>query len=89
MFRRRKDGNAEEGNVCPYCKFVNVDAVENCAQCYYSMNLAARDQPMATPSTSGSDLLNTLMGELELEEEEPPTCGTPCPGMIPPPGWPV
>ena len=70
MFRRRKDGNAEEGNVCPYCKFVNVDAVENCAQCYYSMNLAARDQPMATPSTSGSDLLNTLMGELELEEEE-------------------
>ena len=70
MFRRRKDGNAEEGNVCPYCKFVNADAVESCAQCYYSMNLAARDQPMATPSTSGSDLLNTLMGELELEEEE-------------------
>jgi len=70
MFRRRKDGNAEEGNVCPYCKFVNADAAESCAQCYYSMNLAARDQPMATPSTSGSDLLNTLMGELELEEEE-------------------
>ena len=70
MFRRRKDGNAEEGNVCPYCKFVNEDAVESCAQCYYSMNLAARDQPMATPSTSGSDLLNTLMGELEVEEEE-------------------
>jgi hypothetical protein len=70
MFRRRKDGNSQEGNVCPYCKFVNEDAVESCAQCYYSMNLAARDQPMATPSTSGSDLLNTLMGEIELEEDE-------------------
>ena len=70
MFRRRKDGNSQEGNVCPYCKFVNEDAVESCAQCYYSMNLAARDQPMATPSTSGSDLLDTLMGEIELEEDE-------------------
>ena len=70
MFRRRKGGNTEEGNVCPYCKFVNEDAVESCAQCYYSMNLAARDQPMATPSTSGSDLLDTLMGDTELEEEE-------------------
>ena len=70
MFRRRKDGNSEEGNVCPYCEFVNVEEVESCAQCYYSLNLAPRDQPMATPSTSGSDLLNTLMGDAELEEEE-------------------
>ena len=70
MFRRRKDGNSEEGNVCPYCEFVNADAVESCAQCYYSMNLAPRDQPMATPSTTGSDLLNTLMADVELEEEE-------------------
>ena len=70
MFRRRKDGNSEEGNVCPYCEFVNDDAVENCAQCYYSIHLAPRDQPMATPSTSGSELLNTLMAEAELEEEE-------------------
>ena len=70
MFRRRKDGNSEEGNVCPYCEFVNDDAVENCAQCYYSIHLAPRDQPMATPSTSGSELFNTLMAEAELEEEE-------------------
>ncbi|MBT7637537.1 MAG: hypothetical protein HN554_01360 [Euryarchaeota archaeon] len=70
MFRRRKDGNSEQGNVCPYCEFVNVDAVESCAQCYYSLNLAPRDQPMATTSTSGSDLLNTLMAEVELEEDD-------------------
>ena len=56
--------------MCPYCEFVNADAVESCAQCYYSMNLAPRDQPMATPSTTGSDLLNTLMADVELEEEE-------------------
>jgi hypothetical protein len=70
MFRRRKDGNSEEGNVCPYCEFVNEDAVESCSQCYYSMNLAPRDQPMATPSITGSDLLNTLMSEAEIEEDE-------------------
>jgi hypothetical protein len=70
MFRRRKDENSEKGNVCPYCEFVNDDAVENCAQCYYSIHLAPRDQPMATPSTSGSELLSTLMAEAELEEEE-------------------
>ena len=70
MFRRRKDGNSAEDNVCPYCEYVNVDAVESCAQCYYSLNLAPRDQPMATPSSSGSDLLNTLMAEVDLEEEE-------------------
>ena len=56
--------------MCPYCEFVNADAVESCAQCYYSMNLAPRDQPMATPSTTGSDLLNTLMADVELGEEE-------------------
>ena len=70
MFRRRKDGNSEEGNVCPYCEFVNEDVAESCSQCYYSMNLAARDQPMATASITGSDLLNPLMSEAEVEEDE-------------------
>ncbi|MGY8727789.1 MAG: hypothetical protein ACKVKS_01010 [Candidatus Poseidoniales archaeon] len=70
MFRRRKGENSAEGDVCPYCEFVNEGTVESCAQCYYSLNLAPRDQPMATPSSSGSDLLNTLMAEAELEEEE-------------------
>ncbi|MDP6235693.1 MAG: hypothetical protein QF364_07620, partial [Candidatus Poseidoniaceae archaeon] len=34
------------------------------------MNLAARNQPMATPTTTGSELMNTLMEENELEKEE-------------------
>ena len=70
VFRRRKDGNPGEGDVCPYCEFVNEEGVENCAQCYYSMNLAPRDQPMATPTTTGSELLNTLMEHAEFEEDE-------------------
>lgn len=70
MFRRRKDGNSDEGNVCPYCEFVNEEGVETCAQCYYSLNLAARDQPMATPTTTGSELLDTLMSQAEVEDEE-------------------
>jgi len=70
LFRRRKDAKSDEANVCPYCEFVNEDGAENCAQCYYSLNLAPRDQPMATPATTGSELLSTLMEHSELEEEE-------------------
>ena len=70
LFRRRKQDKSEEGNVCPYCEFVNEDGTENCAQCYYSLNLAPRNQPMATPSTSGSDLMNTLLEDNETQEDE-------------------
>jgi len=70
LFRRRKSEKSVEGNVCPYCEFVNEENVETCVQCYYSMNLAARNQPMATPTTTGSELMNTLMEENELEKEE-------------------
>jgi len=70
LFRRRKEDKSEEGNVCPYCEFVNEDGAENCAQCYYSINLAPRDQPMATPTTSGSDLMNTLLEDNEALEDD-------------------
>lgn len=70
VFRRRKDENSDEANVCPYCTFVNEDGVETCVQCYYSMDLAPRDQPMATPTETGSELLSTLMEHAEMEEEE-------------------
>ena len=70
VFRRRKDENSDEANVCPYCKYVNEDGVVNCVQCYYSMDLAPRDQPMATPTITGTELLSTLMEHAEMEEEE-------------------
>tara|TARA_B100001769_G_scaffold81143_1_gene61550 strand:- start:94 stop:1116 length:1023 start_codon:yes stop_codon:yes gene_type:complete len=34
------------------------------------MDLAPRDQPMATPTETGSELLSTLMEHAEMEEEE-------------------
>ena len=70
VFRRRKDENSDEANVCPYCKYVNEDGVVNCVQCYYSMDLAPRDQPMATPTITGTELLSTLMEHAEMEQEE-------------------
>ena len=70
VFRRRKDENSDEANVCPYCKYVNEDGVVNCVQCYYSMDLSPRDQPMATPTITGTELLSTLMEHAEMEEEE-------------------
>ena len=70
LFRRRKEDKSEEGNVCPYCEFVNEDGAVNCAQCYYSINLAPRDQPMATPTTSGSDLMSTLLEDNEALEDD-------------------
>lgn len=70
LFRRRKEDKSDEGNRCPYCEFVNDDGVEQCAQCYYSIQLSARDQPMATPTTSGSDLMDTLLQANEAQDEE-------------------
>tara|TARA_B100001093_G_scaffold76087_1_gene66903 strand:+ start:3643 stop:4911 length:1269 start_codon:yes stop_codon:yes gene_type:complete len=70
VFRKRKDDSSQEGNSCPYCEFVNEDEAENCAQCYYSLNLSPRDQPMATPSSTGSELLTTLMSQADNEDED-------------------
>lgn len=69
MFRRKKHESVE-GEVCPYCEFVNPVGATNCAQCYYVMDKAARDQPMATPTSSGSELMQTLLGDDDFEEEE-------------------
>jgi len=69
MFRRKKQDSAD-GDHCPYCEFVNQKGVEQCAQCYYVMDKAARDQPMATPSSSGSELMATLMSEEAPDQEE-------------------
>ena len=68
MFRRKKQDSVD-GDVCPYCEFVNAEGVESCAQCYYVLDKSARDQPMAAPSLTGGELMATLMGEEEPAEE--------------------
>lgn len=69
MFRKRKQDSVD-GEVCPYCEFVNPEGADQCAQCYYSLNKSARDQPMATPSSSGNELMATLMSDEGFDEEE-------------------
>ena len=69
MFRRKKLESVD-GEVCPYCDFVNQNGATKCAQCYYVMDKSARDQPMATPTSSGSELMATLMSDDEEEGEE-------------------
>lgn len=69
MFRRKKLESVD-GEVCPYCEFVNQTGATECAQCYYVMDKSARDQPMATPTSSGSELMATLMSEDDEEGEE-------------------
>ncbi len=68
VFRKKKQESVD-GVLCPYCEFVNPEGAQQCAQCYYSLDKSARDQPMATPSSSGSELMATLLSE-ELHEEE-------------------
>ena len=69
MFRRKKLESVD-GEVCPYCEFVNQNGATECAQCYYVMDKSARDQPMATPTSSGIELMATLMSDDEEEGEE-------------------
>ena len=69
MFRRKKRDSAD-GDHCPYCEFVNLKGAEQCVQCYYVMNKAARNQPMAAPSSTDNELMATLMSEEAPDQEE-------------------
>tara|TARA_X000001036_G_scaffold58890_2_gene48622 strand:- start:217 stop:1371 length:1155 start_codon:yes stop_codon:yes gene_type:complete len=69
MFGRRKKGAEVSGHPCPYCEYVNDEGAETCVQCYYSLNKSAREQPMASPSSSGEEIMDLLLGENEAIEE--------------------
>ena len=69
MFGRKKKDNNAVGVTCPYCEYNNPLGAETCEQCYYSLNMSAREQPMAEPSTSGEEIMSLLLGENEEEED--------------------
>lgn len=69
MFGRKKKDDNAVGVTCPYCEYNNPLGAETCEQCYYSLNMSARDQPMAEPSTSGEEIMSLLLGENEEEED--------------------
>ena len=72
MFGRKKKGNDDVGVVCPYCGMNNPLGSEQCQQCYYSLNVSARDQPMANPSSTNDEIMSLLLGENEEDEDEGP-----------------
>ena len=71
MFGWRKKESSEETNPCPYCNTPNSLEATECSLCYYNLDKSARDQPMAEPSSSQSDIMTTLLGDdIEDEQEE-------------------
>ena len=72
MFGWRKKNTSEDEKICPYCNTPNHIEAENCTLCYYEFDRSARDQPMAAPSSSDSEILSTLMSDdfEEFEEED-------------------
>ena len=65
MFRRKAAADIE-GEVCPYCEFVNDVGSATCAQCYYELNKAPRDQgePVST------EVSNSIFDELMSDEDD-------------------
>ena len=62
MFRR-KSKNQVEGNVCPYCGFVNQEDDTVCNQCYYELDKSAREQGEPISQEVSSDIFDELMSE--------------------------
>ncbi len=72
VFGWRKKGASSEENLCPYCNSPNPPEAKQCSLCYYDLNRSARDQPMAPPSSTDSEIMSTLLSEGfdEFEEED-------------------
>lgn len=68
LFGWRKKDTSDEHNICPYCNTPNPLDAKECKLCYYNLERSARDQPMATPSATESDIMLTLLDQ-ELDEE--------------------
>ena len=72
MFGWRKKGALGEENLCPYCNNPNPPEAKQCSLCYYELDRSARDQPMAPPSSTDSEIMSTLLSDdfEEFEEDD-------------------
>jgi hypothetical protein len=70
VFGRKKKEKDTVGVACPYCEYNNPIGSTTCEQCYYELDKSARNQPMATPTTSGDEIMSMLLAENEDDEEE-------------------
>ena len=65
MFRRKKLESVD-GEVCPYCEFVNQTGATECAQCYYVMDkvLRADNDGIAVYVAPTKALVNQVRAEI-------------------------
>ena len=69
MFRRKSTADVE-GEVCPYCEFVNKTGSATCAQCYYELNKAPRDQGEPLSAEVSNSIFDELMADDDDSWEE-------------------
>ena len=69
MFRR-KEAVDIEGEVCPYCEFVNQVGSATCVQCYYELNKAPRDQGEPVSAEDSNSIFAELMSDEDDSWEE-------------------
>lgn len=69
MFRRKQAADIE-GEVCPYCEFVNTVGSATCAQCYYELNKAPRDQGESVSTEVSNSIFDELMSDEDDSWEE-------------------
>ena len=69
MFRRKSTAEVE-GEVCPYCEFVNKAGSATCAQCYYELNKAPRDQGEPLSAEVSNSIFDELMADDDDSWEE-------------------
>ena len=65
MFRRKSTVEVE-GEICPYCEFVNKAGSTTCSQCYYDLNKSPRDQG----ESISTELSNSIFDELMSDEDD-------------------
>ena len=69
MFRRKAAADIE-GEVCPYCEFVNSPGSDTCTQCYYDLNKAPRDQGDIISTEVSDSIFDELMSDDDDTWEE-------------------
>ena len=69
MFRRKSTAEVE-GEICPYCEFVNTVGSVTCSQCYYELNKAPRDQGEPISSEVSNSIFDELMSDEDDSWEE-------------------
>ena len=69
MFRCKATAEVE-GNICPYCEFVNKVEDTTCVQCYYDLDKSPRDQGESVSAEVSNSIFDELMSDEDDSWEE-------------------